>query len=247
MKQTVKITSILLLSFLMVFTARIFAQSKKDPIRVLLFTGGHDFDRNAFDVFKNSLPGITVTEVAHPNALAMLRPDKRSSFDVIMLYDMPNAITEQEKQDFMDCLKSGKGLVVLHHAFASYPNWPEFQQIMGGRYHLNAGNDSRGVAYPASTYQHDVRFRVKVAGKKHPVTKGVGDFDILDEMYDLYSVNPEVRVLLTTEASSGIIAIAWTHRYGKSKIVTNLMGHDNHAWTNPEFVKLLVQTIKWVK
>ena len=247
MRKTITITSLLLLSFLMVFTVRIFAQSKKDPIRVLLFTGGHDFDHDAFEVLKKSLPGITVTEVEHPDALAMLRPEKRSSYDIILLYDLPLAINDLEKQDFLDCLKAGKGLVVLHHAIASYPDWPEFQQIMGGRYHLKAGNDSRGVAYPASTYKHDVRFRVTVADKKHPVTKGVSDFEILDEMYDFYSVNPNVRVLLTTEASSGVTPIAWTHRFGKSKIVTNLLGHDNQAWVNPGFVKLLVQAIQWVR
>ena len=247
MKQTFKTTSILILSLMVLFSGAVLGQKPQNPVRVILFTGGHGFDREAFDIFKNSLPGITDTEVEHPNALAMLRPDKRSSFDVIVLYDMPNAITEQEKQDFLECLKAGKGLIVLHHAFASYPEWPEFQQIMGGRYHLKEGTDSKGVAYPASTYQHDIKFRVKVADKKHPVTKGVDDFDILDETYGLCTVNPGVHVLLTTDAPTSISSVAWAHRYGKSKIVTNLLGHDNEAWTNPAFVKLFVQAIHWVK
>jgi len=247
MKISVKITGITILSMLMLFTSGAFGQKKKDPVRVLLITGGHGYDKEPFDAFMKSLPGITVTEVKHPNALAMFRPENRSSYDVVLFYDMPEAISEQEKKDFTDCLKAGKGMVVWHHAYCSYQGWPEYQNIIGGRYHQKPWTDSKGVAHPASTYEHDVKFRVKVADKKHPVTKGIQDFDILDETYGKGSVNPGVHVLLTTEEPTSTPAVAWTNRYGKSNIVTILLGHDNHAWTNPDFVKLLTQAIMWVK
>jgi len=250
MKTTIKITSILILSFLMLFNfgvSGVSGQKTKSPVRILLFTGGHDFDREAFDVLKKSLPDMTVVEVTHPNALAMLRPANRSSFDVILLYDLPTVINEQEKQDFLDCLKEKKGLVVMHHAFASYPEWPEFQRIMGGRYHLKEWTDSKGIVQPASTYLHDVQFHVKVADRKHPVTKDINDFDILDETYGLCTVNPGVHVLLTTDEPTSNSSITWAHRYGKTKVVTTLLGHDNHAWSNPAFAKLLIQAIRWVR
>jgi len=247
MKTMIKITGITILSMMLLFNASAFGQKKKAPVRVLLITGGHGYDKEPFDAFMKSLQGITVTEVKHPNALVMFRPENRSSYDVVLFYDMPEAISEQEKKDFTDCLKAGKGMVAWHHAYCSYQSWPEYQNIIGGRYHQNPWTDSKGITHPASTYRHDVQFRVKVAAKKHPVTKGIRDFDIMDETYGKGSVNPGVRVLLTTDDPTSTPSIAWTNRYGKSNIVTILLGHDNHAWSNPDFVKLLTQAIMWVK
>ena len=248
MKTALKITTIAILSMmLLLFNAGVFAQKKKDPVRVLLVTGGHGFDREPFYTFINSLPGCTVAEVKHPKALEMFRPENRDLYDVALLYDMPASITEQEKNDFMDCLKTGKGMVVWHHAYCSYQEWPEYQNIIGGRYHEKPWTDDQDIVHPASVYRHDVQFRVKVTDKKHPVTKGIKDFDILDETYGKGVVNPGVHVLLATDEPSSTPSIAWTNRYGKSSIVTILLGHDNHAWTNPEFVRLLTQAILWVK
>jgi len=249
MKTTLKITFITILSILsmmMFFNAGAFAQKKKAPVRVLLVTGGHNFAREPFDAFMRSLPGIVVTEVKHPDALVMFRPENRALYDVVLLYDMPKTISDQEKKDFTDCLKAGKGLVVLHHAYCSYQDWAEYQDIIGGRYHQKAWTDSKGKEHPASTFKHDVQFRVKIADTKHPVTKGIKDFDIIDETYGGGSVNPGVHVLLATDDPTSTPSIAWTNRYGKSKVVTILLGHDNQAWTNPNFVKFLTQAIMWV-
>ena len=244
MKTFIKITGIIFLSILTVSCS--FHGKKAEPVRVLLITGGHDFDKDPFYAFMKSLQGIVVSEVKHPDALAMFRPENRASYDLVMLYDMPEFIDEKGKNDFSDCLKEGKGLVVLHHAYCSYQGWPEYQKIVGGRYQREEWNDDKGVSHPASTYKHDVEFRVKVADTKHPITAGIKDFDILDETYANGCVNPEVHLLLTTDEPSSTPAIAWTNSYGKSKIVTILLGHDNHAWTNQNFVKLLTQAILWV-
>jgi len=220
---------------------------KKSPVRVLLITGGHGFDEEPFYDFMKSLQGITVTAVKHPDALAMFRPENRNLYDVVLLYDMRGTISEEEKKDFTDCLKAGKGLIVWHHAYCSYQSWPEYQAIVGGGYHQKAWTDDKGVLHPASTYKHDVLLHVKVADAKHPITKGIGDFDITDETYGNGTVNPDVHVLLTTDDPSASGSLAWTNRYGKSKVVTILLGHDNLAWTNPAFAKLLTQAIFWVK
>jgi len=247
MKTSLKITTVVIFSMMILFNFGAFAQKKNNPVRVLLVTGGHDFDKEPFYAFVNSLPGIVITEAKHPDALAMFRPENRASYDVVLFYDMPNKISEQEKKDFIDCLKAGKGMVVWHHAYCSYQDWAEYQIIIGGRYHERPWTDSKGVEQPASTYRHDVQFRVKVVDSKHPVTKGIKDFDILDETYGRGIVNPGVHVLLATDEPTSTPSVVWTNQYGKSKIVTILLGHDNHAWTNPNFAKLLTQAIFWVK
>ena len=246
MKNTIKIIGITILSLMMLSNNVAFSQKKNTPVRVLLITGGHDYDQS-FDAFVNSLPGIVVTHLQHPNALFMFRPENRTSYDVVLLYDMPQTISEQEKKDFTDCLKEGKGLVVWHHAYGSYRGWPEYKEIIGGRYEFQSWTDHNGVTHPASVYKHDVQFRVKVADKKHPVTKGISDFDIIDETYGSCSVYPNVHVLLTTDEPTSSPSVAWTKRYGKSKVVTIILGHDEKAWNNPSFKKLLTQAIHWAK
>ena len=221
--------------------------SANEPVRVLLITGGHDFDKPLFYAMLKSFPGVSYEEVKHPDALAMFRPENRKSYDVVLLYDMPKAISEQEKVDFINTIEEGKGMVVLHHAYCSYQDWPEYKTIIGGRYYQKAWTDDNGNEYLASTYKHDVRFKINVAGKKHPVTKGIGDFEILDETYGNGSVNDGVHVLLTTNEPTSTSSVAWANRYGKSDIVTILLGHDNNAWTNPNFTQLLLQAIQWVK
>ena len=224
-----------------------FGRTKSESVRVLLITGGHSFDAEPFYALMQSLQGITVTEVKHPNAPAMFRPENRGSYDVVLLYDMMKSIGEEEKKEYADCLKAGKGLVVWHHAYAAYPEWSEYQDIIGGRYREKAWTDKNGVSHPASTYKHDVPFKVRVADKKHPVTRGLRDFDVIDEIYINTTVNPGVHVLLTADEPSGTSAVAWTNRYGKSKVATILLGHDHQTWTNPAFIKLLTQAILWAK
>jgi len=246
MKKIIKITGITFLSLILAFNFVACGQKKDTSVRVLLITGGHDYDVS-FDAFMGSLPGIVVTHVKHPNALSMFRPENRKSFDVVLLYDMPGKISDQEKKDFIDCLNEGKGLVAWHHASGSYQNWPEYKKIIGGRYEFQPWTDSKGKSHPPSGYKHDVEFRVKIADKEHPITKGISDFDIIDETYLGCSVNPGVNVLLTTDEPTSTPSVAWNTRYGKSKVVTILLGHDQKAWNNPSFKKFLIQAILWAK
>ena len=247
MKTTIKITIIIM--SMMLFKYEAFAHKSRNttPVRVLLVTGGHDFDRENFYPFVNSIPGCTVTEVKHPDALVMLKPENRASYDVILFYDMPKSITEEEQKDFIDCLNAGKGIVVWHHAYCSYQEWTEYQNIIGGRYHETPWTDSNGVAQPASTYEYNVPLSIKVVDGSHPVTRGIRDFEIIDEAYGRGVVNPGVHILLATDNPKSTPSVAWAHQYGKSKIVTVILGHDNKAWSYPSFAKFLEQAIMWVK
>ena len=244
MKTNVKIISFVIVSFMMLFVIAVSCQRQSAPVRVLLITGGHDYD-DSLEEFINSLPDIVVAHVKHPDALLMFRPENRALYDVVLLYDMNGSISDSEKKDFIDCFAEGKGLVVWHHAYASYQDWSEYKKIIGGRYYYTEWTDSEGVSHPPSTYEHDMNFRVRIKDRNHPIVEGIDDFDIIDETYGSCCVNPEVNVLLTTDEATSVPSIAWTNRYGKSNVVTLLLGHDEQAWNNPNFKKLLTQAIKW--
>src|SRR6266567_2457673 len=138
------------------------ATATAEKIRVLVVTGGHGFEKEPFfKLFKDN-PDITFQAVEHPHAYALLKPDAAKQWDVLVLYDMQAAIPDEAKEDFVARLKEGKGLVVLHHALCSYQHWPEYAKIIGGQYFLDK-TIVDGVDRSASSYKHDVDFKIHVA------------------------------------------------------------------------------------
>ncbi len=220
------------------------ADSSSGKIRVLVVTGGHDFEKEPFfKLFKDN-PDITYQAVAHPNAHAWLKTDAAGKFDVLVCYDMHQDISDEAKADFVARLKEGKGLVVLHHAIASYQKWPEYSKIIGARYYLEP-TVVDGVQKPTSAYKHDMHFTIKVADPNHPVTRGVKDFPIVDETYRLFDVAPDVHPLLTTDEPESNKVIAWAKTYQGARVVLMQSGHDHQAYENPNYIKLLRQAIRW--
>ncbi len=207
--------------------------------RILIITGGHDFEREAFFEIFREMPGVEYQEVVQPEANELWDSTLMDQFDVLLFYDMFQEIDDRQKAAFIKLLEKGKGLVFLHHSLASFQTWDEYERIIGGRY-VESGPDQE-----ISTYQHDVEVDVQIADHMHPITKGVTDFFIHDEIYGNFRVRPTVHPLLrTTHPESGEV-IGWTNRYGNSRIVYIQLGHDHYAYENPNYRRLLKQAIAW--
>jgi hypothetical protein len=220
------------------------ADQNAGKVRLLVVTGGHDFENEAFfQMFKDN-PEVTFQAVEHPKAQAYFKADAAKAWDVLVLYDMYQPITEEGKADFLARLNEGKGLVVLHHAIANYQKWPDYAKIIGARYYLEKTTVD-GVEKARSIYKHDVNFRVKVANADHPVTRGVKDFDIRDETYNLYDVLPDAQPLLTTDEPTSHKVIGWAKAYGPARVVYLQGGHDHFAYENPSYRQILQQAIRW--
>ncbi len=212
--------------------------------RVLVVTGGHGFEQEPFfKLFKDN-PEITYRAVEHPKAHALFTADAAKAWDVLVLYDMHQGISDQAKADFVARLKEGKGLVVVHHAIADYQDWPEYTAIIGAHYYLAATNIN-GVAKPGSAYKHGVDFRIHVADPQHPVTRGLKDFDIHDETYKWFDVAEGVHPLLTTDEPESNKVIGWAKTYQGARVVYIQLGHDHFAYENPNYQQLLKQAIAW--
>jgi type 1 glutamine amidotransferase len=223
-----------------------FAESPSKNIRVLVITGGHDYKKEQFNEMMNSLGKNISYQVAEfPGAFSMFLPENRDKYDVLVFYHMWQSITPEQAEAFADCIKKGKPLVALHHSICAFDEWPEYFKIIGGKY-FHKPTVVDGKEYAACSYQHDLHFIVNIADKKHPVTKGLNDFEIFDETYKGYYVEPGVKQLLTTTESSSENAIGWTKKYGKGIVVTIQSGHDVPTFENQNFRKLLSQAINWV-
>ncbi|MDR2921645.1 MAG: ThuA domain-containing protein [Tannerella sp.] len=220
-----------------------FSCNTEKKIKVLVVTGGHDYDKEGFEELLAKLPG-SYDQVEHPNALAMLNSEKFASYDVVLFYDMPLKSESNTAVCFYELTDAGKGIIVLHHAFCSYNAWPEYERMIGGSYYRYPWKKD-GVAQDASTYTHDVTFDVKVEDPNHPVTEGVSDFQITDETYGNVDIMPNVYPLLSTTEPSSALLVGWTNIYRNSRVVTLTLGHDRSAWENPSFIQILSQAVKW--
>jgi len=238
----------LLLCLLAIAFSILFSSSGKPskPIRILVITGGHDYNIEKFNKMLESLGDNISYKVAElPGAYTMFQPENRDQYDVLVFYHMWQSITQEQARAFSECISAGKPLVALHHSICAYDNWPEYWNIIGGKY-FHKPTIVAGKEYPACSYIHDLHFKVKIPDTENPVTKGINDFEIFDETYKGFYVEEGVTPLLTTDEPSSGPVIGWTKKYGKAKVVTLQSGHDVPTFENPNFRKLLKQSIEYV-
>ncbi len=211
-----------------------------------MVTKGHPFDAPAFfDVF-DSMGGVDWTHVEHPDALALVEPDRAAEFDVFVMYDMPGIEFTRDDpparfldpplgypEAFRSLLATGKGMVFLHHAIAGWPAWEGYADIVGGRFHYQPATLD-GVEYPDSGYRHDVTHTIEVLDPAHPICAGIEpSFTITDEVYLFPVMEGRVHPLMRsthefvdTDFYSADLAIrgsrndrtGWSHPRGSSLV-----------------------------
>jgi type 1 glutamine amidotransferase len=215
------------------------------PIRVLLTYGGHGFEEKPFFEMFDKLPGITYVKAPMPASADRLKPGLEKEFDVLVCYDMAKAFTPEQQKAYIELLKSGRiGLVALHHNLGAHAEWSEYSKIIGGKYVFKK-ETLEEKEYAPSTYAHDQDLKITVVDKEHPISKGLGDFEIHDEAYGGCFVSKDARVLLQTEHPKCVKQVAWVTEYGKAKVFYLLLGHDSKAWANPVYPDLLMRGIRW--
>ncbi|MBN1997396.1 ThuA domain-containing protein [candidate division KSB1 bacterium] len=208
-------------------------------LSVLVVTGGHEFEEAFWEIFAS----IPYDRAEQPAANRLIE-NHGKKYDVLVFYDMFQDITPEQKQAYLDLLNRGTGMVFLHHALVSYQNWDEFEKIIGGKYQLETkitGNDT----LKASTYRHGVNIPVIVVNPAHPVTAGMEDFIIHDEVYGNYYVNNDIKPLLRTDHPESTPVIAWEHQYANSKIIYIQLGHDHLAYENPNYSTLVLNAVNY--
>jgi type 1 glutamine amidotransferase len=231
--------ALLLLSLLADKTPPAAAPAPK--IKVLVVTGGHGFQPQPFFKMFDDNAEISYTAAAQTAAAEAYDREDLLTYDVVVLYDSPSEITEHQKTRFRALFQRGTGLVVLHHALLSYQKWPEYERVAGAKYLLDDEKVGDRVSTPESTYEPRADIAIKVARKDHPVTAGLADFTLHDELYHQLRLRPDITPLLTTGAEP----ILWVRSEGKSRVVGTILGHGRGSYEDPRFLQLLARSIRW--
>jgi type 1 glutamine amidotransferase len=255
-----------------------------EPMNVLVAAKGHPYLRDPFMAMFDTLPGIACSLVEQPAAQRLMNPDGMRDFDALVLYDMPGLDfaapdppayvepAEAFKAGFLALLDQGKGVVALHHAIAGWPAWPDYAELLGGRFLYKPGA-LRGSDRPDSGYRHDVAHRAMLLDAAHPVTAGLpAQFDLEDELYLGEVFEDLVHPLLASDAAftsdafysaeqavagrmfsnegwahpDGSSLIGWVKRARRSPLVYLQPGDGPPTYANPHYRRLVENAIRWV-
>jgi hypothetical protein len=78
------------------------------------------------------------------------------------------------------------------------------------------------------------------------VTAGVSDFPIRDEIYWGFRAGKDITPLITTDNAKSGKPLGWARTEGNSKVVYLQLGHGPEAYANPNYRKLVAQSIQFV-
>jgi len=220
------------------------AADPPDKIRVLLITGD---DVAPFHIWREMSEATREVLVSSgrfdvkvcEDPLILESRTALGAYDVIaflMFNRSVPMITEAAQKNLLDFVKAGNGFFVQHLASASFGKWEEFGVLCGRKWVMGtSGHGPRSV------------FEAKITGVQHPITRGMEDFKVDDELYaKLQGTGPiEVLVEADSDWSKRTEPLVFTSQYGKGRVVQNAFGHDRKAIMTPSVQKLIARGVEW--
>lgn len=226
-------------------------------LRVLLLMGGPEYHNTPrhYAELAGLLAGEGRADLRITDDLSVLTPETLAPYQAVVNYSTFLTPTAEQVQALLQAVENGLGFLGLHAASATFWNSPAYLTMLGSRF-----------------LRHDPfkTFRVTIADRTHPITAGVDDFDIEDELYEVGGntadfpalaaalaagqpaselrhlgegpLGPEIHVLATAEGHP----LLYVKTYGRGRVHYNALGHDARALTNPHFRRLVLQGLAWV-
>lgn len=232
------------------------AQKKApDGAKVLLLTGGarqhHGYRDQAF-YLASALEDTGRYEVTLAEDAAILETPALAKYDILIVNadrrDPEFKFTVAQQEALLGFVRGGKGYVSIHGADNAAPDWiPEWREMLGAVF----SHDTKGGTLPDSKTKK-ATFRVKIARTDHPVTRGLADFDLKDELYYKLQVFDTIDPLVTAEHEGADWPVAWVRPYGKGQVFHLVFGHRDFGpgkddpVQNPSLLKLIIQGTDWV-
>jgi type 1 glutamine amidotransferase len=223
-----------------------FAIHAADPakIKVLLITGddvtpAHNW-RETSVAIRNLLVASDKFDVRVCEDAGILESSgSLQRYDLVFLA-MYNAktptLSSAAKENLLNFVRSGKGFAVSHLASASFKEWDEFKTLCGRYWVMNASG--HGPRSP---------FKAKVADTQNPITQGLTDFDVDDELYAKLQGQSPIHVLVTADSdfSKKTEPLVFTLEYGKGRVFHETLGHDAKALSNPTVQRIIQRGCEW--
>ena len=152
--------------------------------------------------------------------------------------------TPRQQEALFEYVRSGRGYVSIHGADNAAQDWLA---------DLEGDARRRLLPFrPAGRQDPKGSFTVKIVDTSSPVTQGLKDFPIKDELYYHLQIMPDVQPLATIDYEGTAWPVAWTRTFGKGRVFHTTMGHRDFGpnkddpLRDPESRALVVQGVEWV-
>ncbi len=208
-------------------------------------------------------------DLSQPKTDPDFNPDF-SRFDVVISNFGHNAAPwpEKTKTAFVEYMKNGGGLVVVHAADNSFPDWPQYNEMIGlggwgGRneksgpfvYYNQRGEEVRDTS-PGGGGGHGPQheFAVVTRNEVHPITKGLpAEFlHAKDELYERLRGPAENMTILATAYADPLQQGSGRHEpimmaieYGDGRIFHTTLGHADYSCACAGFITFLLRGTEW--
>ncbi len=163
----------------------------------------------------------------------MTKEDVLAKYDgYVMLYNNSDKKPSPEGAlaNLKKAVEGGKGLVLVHFSSGAFYDWttkkvdPAFCEIAGRVWNPACrGHDPHGT------------FTVTIADKAHPITKGLSDYEQIDELYTCIEGPQPIQVLATgvSKVDKKVYPLAFVLNPGKGRTFHCALGHSPQAFNEP--------------
>jgi type 1 glutamine amidotransferase/cytochrome c2 len=160
-------------------------------------------------------------------------------------------LSEASRTAFSRYLREGGGLILIHFANGAFhpslpeageSDWPEYRKIVRrvwnhhGKGEKQSGHDAFG------------EFTVRVEPRPHPVTEGLSDFQVTDELYFRQDGDEPIEPLITAQSKVTMRdePLAWTYSYGEGRVFQTVLGHSEKTYESFEACEMIRRAAAWV-
>lgn len=210
-------------------------------MKVLILSGANHRFADSAAVIHEFLAANGDMSVTLTDDKAILASSKLNEFDVCVFgtgfthatrqpdgaVKWESELNPDQEAGLFNFVSGGKGLVGIHGTA-----W-----WIGGRaVDLIGGH--------ANWHPPGLKFTVNIKDPNHPVTQGIGDFEVEDEIY-MSAYDPNIHILASAEWSGRAHPMAWVKAYGSGRVFYTALGHGPGTFKNLAMQKLLGQGVKW--
>lgn len=215
------------------------------PIKLLILSGSNNHEWQETTSYLNRIfqeSGNFETEITNQPDTLSCKYIKQFDAIVSNWNSWPENDLRWDKDlenGILNYLNEGGGLVFFHASTSVFYQWPEFRKITTASWEENTSHGKRDTV------------EVYITDRSHPITKGLKDFKLFDELWVDARQNTNVKVLGSatdkTQKEKGNISqpAIFVKEVGKGRIFHTIIGHDVEAMSSNGFKKLMLRGTEW--